>query len=153
MNNFLTTLRQIYKWGALFLCLAFFIMPLASCTYVNETATGWNIARGTRNAMLLLSSNPIMFIMLAIPIFMAASGFVACSFIVLRKAALLGLASHLIFIGWLATRSEFRNGLFEFAYGTWLVLLVYVLLFGAAHFGAFLTKKYRENDITMIFKL
>jgi len=154
MAGVLTVLRRIYKWSALFLCLAFFILPLASCVHMNETATAWNIAWGTGEVMFLLNNTyPVMFILLAIPVLMAVLGFTIRSFVVMRNVALLGLAGHLIFIVWFMVQQEFRNRLVEFAYGTWVVLLVYAVLSGVAHLGAFLTRKYLTNDVTMVFRL
>lgn len=132
-------LRWVYKVGALLLVLAFFVLPVVSCAVpgVDADATGLQLATGGGDLMELTESTyPLMFIMVAIPVIMAALAFLGRPFGMLRNIAVLGILGQLAFVVWTVTTEYFREDAIEFAFGAWAILGLYVILTAVAQMGA-----------------
>jgi hypothetical protein len=129
--------RWIVKGVGILLCLLFFTMPLVQCSSDSSlNATGWEIATGTGDLFKeskdedakKSSGDPLVFILIIIPVILLITAFKKLSFAALRNVSIAGLAAKIIFmiVMHIKLNSDDIGGTFVLTSYNWLVLAIYV---------------------------
>jgi hypothetical protein len=133
-------MKNIVKVSALLLCVLFFTLPLVQCSNDNSlTASCWEIATGTGDLFSQGGSGyPLAFLLILIPVVLLLMAFIGMSFAVLRNISIAGLLAEIIFLIYansLLNSGEYR-GAFELTGFNWLILFIYIGLFGFTFYCA-----------------
>ena len=139
-------MKNIFKIGAILLCILFFTLPLVQCTQDNSyKASGWELATGSGNLFSQSDSSfPIAFVLLIIPIILLIAAFVSDSFPLLRNISIVGTIVKiicLIYFNSVLNSGEYK-GAFELTGFNWLVLGIYI---GLVAYGFYCVKTETEN--------
>lgn len=140
---------QGFRLCAALLVVLFFTLPLVRCSGMTDlTATGFEIATGTGDLYDEWdgSGDPLVFVLLVIPIALVVLAFAKKSSSLLRNASIVGLVAKIGFIVAANARlnSPDYDGLFELTDFNWIVVAVYIGLICIAQFGI----KKEESDST-----
>jgi len=128
--------RNIIRGCALILCVLFFTLPLIQCTQDRSlNASGWEIATGTGDLFGEAGEDaePLVFLLLIIPVVLLLLAFASKSFAALRSIAIVGSLAKIAFMIVAHLRIG-EDGLFELTGFNWLVLAMYVGLCAFSHY-------------------
>ena len=140
---------QAFRICAAILCILFFTLPLVQCSMDSSlTATGFEIASGTGDLYNEWEEggDPLVFILIAVPVILLILAFAKKSSGILRNASIVGLVAKIVFIIAANARlnSEDYEGLFELTDFNYFVVAIYIGLICIAQFGI----KKEEAEIT-----
>jgi len=140
--------RNIVKIVSIVLCVLFFVLPLVQCSEDSRlSATGWEIATGT-SQVGKNHSNPLVFVLIIIPVLLLAVAVMNKSFDVLRNVSIAGLVAKIIFmIAVYINLSDKYSGSFGLTPYNWFVLAIYI---GLVYFTQYWLKRIcREQKLSI----
>jgi len=122
--------RNIIKGCAIILCILFFTCPLVQCSQDSSiNASGLEIATGTGKLFSKGDSgNPVVFVLIIIPVVLLILAFKNKSFAVLSYVSIAGLVAKIIFTTYVFVllNSDKYKGAFELTVFNWLILALYI---------------------------
>jgi len=132
--------KQVFRIWALLLCIFFFVLPLVRCSENSSlNATGYQIATGTGDLYDDSGENgdPLVFVLLFIPVVLLIMAFLSKSYKPLRNGAVVGLIAKIGFITAASIKlgSEEYSGTFELTGYNWFITAVYIGLICLAQIG------------------